>query len=452
MRFLWIFCISYVLFTFFFSKSPLPEITQSVQKISFVDSTLKAHRDAWFNLSHSNVDWRIFIDKRFNLSLSTQISIYDIISRLPDDWSVLQLYVSDTRVRQRNKRLGVGWVHWLPHHTGHGIYAIRKNQAMKVLKKTSDNSHWTRKTEEDMFSCGSSYTLTHSKHKIVINDSSLLIITVTTVNDLTHFESIVKQLEQECSMRFYKSAPHWIVTFVFMENWHDKKFVDMACPNIEFNLVVQNKTFNKWLYVIPYISKMRRFDYVLYKDFDQLLTGFDWQTFMKPKSVIRSAIRESIRDSVSTHKGPKRAWFQVNDAAWWRTYEFKKWSTLKYENRPFLEMYFVLFQGAFASWFFSTIFSETKFIDEFSDWGPDLMWCGAAADWSAEIPPCVIVPVTTFHADERQISRYRDDNKERMLPVKVWEEQFPVWINYSSAWRKKWGGNTQWRYTNTLNK
>tara|TARA_B110000008_G_scaffold26052_2_gene23442 strand:+ start:8084 stop:9493 length:1410 start_codon:yes stop_codon:yes gene_type:complete len=450
------FLFFHILIRYIFQGKQLEKYKQDIHRFISVDSELKAHSRAWATMMKSPLEWFIVKDSRINLTLSEQIAMYDIIQNVPRDWTVLQLNMKHRYFSKHYESLSIDWVHWLPHHTGHNLYAIKKEHAMRMQIHAKNRSGWSTNLEEFMFTQKHSYTLTYSKRKIHPMNSSLMIITVNKVSDLTHIKASIKQFETECQQinRFYKSPPRWVVTFVYGNAKHKGELTNMrggfVCQNVEFHIHFQRGIFNKWLYVIPHISKMSDYDYVLYKDFDQLLSGFDWPTFMEPKSTIRSAVRESVKDSLSTYKGSKRAWFQVNDAAWWRSYEYEKWSSLKCVERPFLEMYFVLFNGAFAKWFFSLIFGDQKFIHDVSDWGPDIMWCAAAIEWSATTPSCLLAPVTTYHADERQISRHGGDYKERMVPVKIWEKYLPHWTNYSSRWREKWGGNTQWTYNNSF--
>ena len=56
----------------------------------------------------------------------------------------------------------------------------------------------------------------------------------------------------------------------------------------------------------------------------------------------------------------------------------------------FIEQYFVIFDGVFANWFFEQVLAEEFMTDQdgsklVSSWGPDFMWCGAAASYISEV-------------------------------------------------------------------
>ena len=82
---------------------------------------------------------------------------------------------------------------------------------------------------------------------------------------------------------------------------------------------------------------------------------------------------------------------------------------------PFLEQYFVLIEGKFASDFFSLALTE-PFLRQTKSWGPDLMWCGAVRDLKPNAPACSLVPLVSLHEDTRQINKGEKDLKEIAKP------------------------------------
>ena len=74
----------------------------------------------------------------------------------------------------------------------------------------------------------------------------------------------------------------------------------------------------------------------------------------------------------------------------------------------FIEQYFVLLEGEFASQFFNLVLTN-GFLNQQVSWGPDLMWCGAAADMHLEQPACSLIPVVSEHLDTREIERVNEN-------------------------------------------
>merc|ERR1740130_1133231 len=49
---------------------------------------------------------------------------------------------------------------------------------------------------------------------------------------------------------------------------------------------------------------------------------------------------------------------------------------------PLLEQYFVVMDGNFASWYFNiTLTNNQSFLNQYTDWGIDAMWCSAARSY-----------------------------------------------------------------------
>jgi hypothetical protein len=74
-------------------------------------------------------------------------------------------------------------------------------------------------------------------------------------------------------------------------------------------------------------------------------------------------------------------------------------------------MYFVVFQGDFAHWFFPHVLTN-EFLSQPSEWGLDLLWCGAAKEYRPPQVSCSLVPVVSVHKDSRQIQKNDEYNDE----------------------------------------
>ena len=133
--------------------------------------------------------------------------------------------------------------------------------------------------------------------------------------------------------------------------------------------------------------------------------------------MIIGAVHENINEQlgVNYHR-PTRQHFKIFDGRWWRA-ELPETLAVKI---PFIEQGFALMDAKFASWYFKRILKrqylgtakhflwwETSYALHLSDFGPDLMWCGAAKEWLARQKfsrrdPCILTTVSSImHMDSR---------------------------------------------------
>jgi hypothetical protein len=138
--------------------------------------------------------------------------------------------------------------------------------------------------------------------------------------------------------------------------------------------------------------------------------------------------------------GPdERQWFKFTDGALWKdTEEFRSFQSKK---TPFLEQYFVMMDGAFAAWFFPQILTEALLKDlngqpTQSNWGPDVLWCGAAREWAPRRTVCLLVPVISRHDDTKQVYHWTSSSLRRYRNLEQasrYKEAFPQWLLDDSA-------------------
>ena len=158
--------------------------------------------------------------------------------------------------------------------------------------------------------------------------------------------------------------------------------------------------------------------------------------------VLREVVTEGMIRELIVKRPPKH--FQNNDGRWFRKHYPDAWASVQPQEIDFIEMYFVLFDGTFAKWFFSKLFERPEFLHSQSDWGPDLMWCGAAHDWSTNRSSCVFVPVVSIHYDTKTLSVANAKSTKKITdavwrePTKTWAKSQPYkkWMEYSSEFVK----------------
>ena len=89
-----------------------------------------------------------------------------------------------------------------------------------------------------------------------------------------------------------------------------------------------------------------------------------------------------------------------------------------------------------------------------SDFGPDLIWCGAAAEWLkkglgvSRARPCGLVTFPIIHKDDRQLGLQgvddRTDIEKQWIerrPLEIYSKDFSSWYQYSRQFVKTIGGN-----------
>jgi len=197
---------------------------------------------------------------------------------------------------------------------------------------------------------------------------------------------------------------------------------------LKMTIVVQQEPYSKFRFVRDSIGHMSSYDHVVIKDSDQNIVGMPWQTFFSTEAVIRSPLRQ-IKDGLD-----QRQWVKFTDAARWKdTVEFR---TLQSEKMSFLEQYFVMMDGAFAAWFFSQILTEALLTDlngqsTQSNWGPDILWCGAAREWAPRRTACLLVPVISKHDDTKQVEHWTSSSLRRYRNFEQasrYKQAFPQWL------------------------
>mmetsp|Transcript_2105 Transcript_2105/g.4759 ORF Transcript_2105/g.4759 Transcript_2105/m.4759 type:complete len:439 (+) Transcript_2105:900-2216(+) len=248
--------------------------------------------------------------------------------------------------------------------------------------------------------------------------SNCLIKTEEQLNDdIATLESDMRALSQ------WNPCSKWKVNFVVRTNlklaFAEKLRGLMKRGDLEpfVRYTGSSARFNKFVFIKPLVQQMGDYDYVLLKDADQRIAGFPWNTFMEKKgeSVISGPLRQVVGESVMNWT---RTWhsnrqkFQLHEAKYWKSAEnATDFESVEPLASGFIEQYFVLLEGDFAAWFFEGVLTD-EFLDQTLDWGPDLMWCGAAADMHPEKPACALVPVVSEHLDTRQIEKEDKEGRD----------------------------------------
>ena len=261
----------------------------------------------------------------------------------------------------------------------------------------------------------------------------------------------------------------WIIHLVFTKEYLLKGFNEVYLPtlpsNFQFKITVGDKRFNKFGLLKDHLKTMSQYDLVLVKDNDQRLAGFPWYSFLKEKgnALVSGPLRQAPDESFAgTSIWDKNQYYKLHDAQAWKKRGFAPWATRLFVNGsaievPFLEMYFNLFDGKYAEWFFSQVLTK-NFTEQDSCWGPDFLWCAGAKDYGKSTGQgdrmgCALVPFVSVHEDTRQILKDGEAFNQRGFKavenLKSSNATFLRWYNTAFKYTR---GVIAWRQLDAIGK
>ena len=332
----------------------------------------------------------------------------------PSDWTMLQMWTSNPIIQRHCETLNDPWITWFPEHTGNSAYFINR----KGMKQLLDSN-------APLFARGQSYTVTRFFVKTMqlfelaksvprwsFTNTSTLVITTTVVETKAGALSELARWQAD----YYAVSATWHLTIVVrtrnMERYVIKHWP--RWPSVLLRVEVLQGQYNKFMFVRRSVTHMSRYKHVLIKDSDIALTGFPWRTFLDASrgAVISGALRQLKRGV------DKRQWFHFQDGDTWKRKYAQSYKYIQSRAVPFLEQFFVLLDGKFANWFFHRALTDTFILDGNnipvqSNWGPDTVWCGAAAQWEPERTACLLVPLVAKHSDTRQVTFWNSSARRK---------------------------------------
>ncbi|OEU23555.1 hypothetical protein FRACYDRAFT_233729 [Fragilariopsis cylindrus CCMP1102] len=229
--------------------------------------------------------------------------------------------------------------------------------------------------------------------------------------------------------------------------------------NIYIEYVISPESYNKFVWIEANINYMKDYDKIIIKDSDQRIAGMSIKTYLKKSqySLISSPVREIKKMSFTKFRG--------KDLGLMRNFQSKSWmmntNTMTQKNNhnnntqqdsdsearnnlfynlhslevPLLEQYFVVMDGNFASWYFNiTLTNNPSFLNQYTDWGIDAMWCSAArsymkdttidiantnananANANSKLSSCLLIMITSVHEDSKTIGSNADWYQDYMM-------------------------------------
>lgn len=437
------------------------------------------------------------------------------VALAPKDWQIIQLYSNNEAVMKQTSRIeDDGFIPWMADHYGTAAYLINR-AGMKALLDLSYSkaSSWTfpdrvvvadeilyyftttytaldpmiyivgesstiqkdtsdelkRRVQMSVQAYMSKLSKPYIQHKVLDSSApSMMVITTTKLNHFNETQQAIDLFFTNVGVISRHVKVRYELLVLLRTESLRQPAIDAIRPHLSMygdktsiHFKIQHHRFNKFRFVRTHIPNMEYYDYILLIDSDLLFEGYPWAEFFKrqkaAKSVVTGSARESKREGLISNLHPGvRQWFRVFDGSWWKQ---PLNSDVNFTYTDFLEQYFAVLDGRFAQWYFSRVLTDTVMYLETgepseSDFGPDVMWCGAAQEWldsSFSITkyryehPCALVPLVIFHADTRQIAVSGGEMDKAHLRKQV--SMFPVWTNYSHKFRTVLGG-TRWNDVN----
>ncbi|KAL7550701.1 hypothetical protein ACHAWF_013925 [Thalassiosira exigua] len=446
------------------------------QEVACLLSHLEAIKQAY----QDGQDLALILEDDAALPNNFQYTLSRYMERAPQGWRVLQLRSNNPRVNKQMANMLDPFISWQPYHWSTVAYVVNRAGMQNLLKKVYSKSKFGRDVWKiDFFpdvvsdaviyaTIGNAYTSagigvssTNFKSTIVsnqwnndgistlyayatdedrrkqdtikfhsnLNQNSLLVLMatkLTTKEDITReLEWVTQDSNSVCKLHV---RCKWLVNVVatdaaLLEDFEEAWGGAALDRNVEFRTM----------------------------DNDQRLSGFPWHTFIKKRgnATLSGPLRQSFGEtSVDSryleeeYRRRNRRLFKFSEARRWVHASGTAWSSGLFQDImptkvPFLEMFFVLFDGRFAKHFFSQVLTD-DFINQPSDWGLDFLWCQAAAEWDASRPGCHLVPLVVTHEDTRQIVVDEDFRKEGHTILQSLESHptFGKWMKQSREWKR----------------
>ena len=432
----------------------------------------------------------------------------------PSDWTILQWATNNAFVNKKEShRSNDFWVSWCGYHWSTIAYTINRKGMKRVLLATSNlfalktrqNSLRWRFDQENMlaadeliyFIAGNSYTSTFcwvtphntgstisSNHRAwsgfrqsqqfpsikqlqeLQRPERIAVIMNVRLRSTVEIDSELCSLAADIQM-LSTFNPHtkWFVKAVLTSTDLLPLFYKIMAeiPSERLSLIVEvtEKSFNKFQFVCERIEEFGLFDYVLLKDNDIRLAGFEWNTFLNKSisSIVSAPFRIDIEHTTKRWKKPlkeskrKKSFIVgLQDAALFNTYQDSYFNDIQSSPVMGLEMFMVLMKSDFAIWFLKQ-FLTSHFISQNIDWGPDLMWCSAALDYQIYnviedgLVSCSLVSVNVRHADTKQITKSADSAARGSAMLKMFMNDNPTfkrWMDGSYKHRMVYSDLLRW--------
>lgn len=448
-----------------------------------VGSTV-SHLSAIYHAYEHGAEFALITEDDIEFSTNFEQKLHITISSAPRDWEALQLLNGNGNlIRKHSNLYATGFLKWYPSHCSSAAYVISKRGMELVLDlwkytELQAASHLFRSfafefpADNVYLACESLFykirSYTHRKpilHKSplgkyssvqnyaqnnvlrtavqnpslgVFAPSSLLIISSLRVSEISDYHRNVGLLMQNFE-EFQKHVERvqMNMNIVCLNSSIAREVNDILARSQERLLgvstlaVVNPSMFNKFFFVSQALHDFEFFEKVLLLDSDMDLIGFAIPEYFEivANYVIGGTVHQNVNELLSkNYDKASRQWFKIFNGVWWQN---NAPDVLRFETK-FVEQAFVLMDARFAQWFYTRILTEKHlfYIDKAgikrqreSDFGPDLLWCGAAAEWLQTqlavwwSKPCAVSTFPIHHTDDRQLEMRSIDRCKNSLYV-----------------------------------
>lgn len=442
-----------------------------------------------------------------------------VLSEAPNDWETLQLMVVNPQVANAVTNLyATHYIKWYPTHNSSAAYIISRRGMAKVLHRwevKSRVSHFhsqpslewvfptdgVYRTDESIFFPTRSYTYTRANFiresraatslarditiqtdvvsarnrpnfRMLAPDSIIMIsnVRVRRVADfnqtiallLKNFREVRKSVRLVSLRVNVVCLNHVIAQDVRRQLSHEIGQTDQLFVSVSVNRL----RFNKFMFVAEEIPSFRSFERVMLLDSDMDFIGFPFMEYFELTAsyIVCGTVHQNIRDMLSMNRDkPSRQWYKIFEGSWWERHAPH---ALLVES-TFIEQGFTLLDATFAEWYFTKILTHRHLYytdrDDMqrrsreSDYGPDLLWCGAAAVWLknhnilSRSKPCAFTTFPVHHTDDRQLGfeETREPQAVQLYTriqsqsIQRFKESFPQWFAYSHHFRRTVDGHVR---------
>jgi GR25 family glycosyltransferase involved in LPS biosynthesis len=443
-------------------------------------------------------------------------NIDSFLNLAPLNWQVLQLYTLNSLVTSQLSSLQFNiFIKWFPDHWSTAAYIINRAGMQRLLSVFDSSSmgvwkipsqHRMLAADEIIFYYTHSYTSAVDAISVRTTESTiqssrgidpslpnhhystkgfceamnstpipkypLSMLVFTTARISTRVEFLKQKVlfaNNVASLRRYVKQSSWIIYLVFNDfallSLIRHEITLNSLDHVRFVFRIHHGRYNKFFFLAEILVELPQFQKFLLVDSDFNLDGFPWSDFFarSENSVISGTTRRQIEQDIYENMfKPTRQWFKLMDNKWWS----KNMPDTQVTKTYFIEQSFAVFDSRFSQWFFSQILTskyltyisnDSRHLIE-SDFGPDLLWCGAAFDWisrlshSIHIQPCVLVILPIEHCDFRQITDQSFDivdpalrevkKRIELRPLHLLQRDFSSWFEYSCQFTNQIGGKS----------
>lgn len=392
--------------------------------------------------------------------------------KAPSSWEVLQFYVLNSQVQKQFCNIEESFVLWLPEYFSTAVTMVKdEDTARKIIDMEFSGHHVL-----DGWLYTNFQTFTHTlnwfstaQFKERINKLQHFVDYQNCKRNYSNysrlkFKNICMAVTTTSTSSFYKDIyiksnipDNVVVNVISRRN-------DVLMPSLKIYRWIKNYgKFSKWVYykmLVDLHTKLGSiyfFDYYLFSDDDISFAGFPWITLnrkLHENPTILGIPRESVWANSIIHlseyqKITKRDFFVHSNGDFWRQLSSpvpNRWSFIYERSKSrhvnidqnqlnFLEQGCGLFSTKFFVWFVNNIdLLITKMKSLNTDWGIDMMWCGASQDYAKK--SCQMFEWPVWHYDKGSLTSFYDSsmknferNGHKMIRFAKGNQTFKNWLS-----------------------